>query len=189
MMLDKRTRGKVLALRIRCANHDCDWKGELGDLQRHLDNRCIYVKQECHHGCGEQYYRHLLQVHEQDECTKRPLEVKIESYQRQVFEKFIVLESKHKEELEHLKEQQRKQEREFCHKFEEQERKFCHKFEEQEKRLQQVKTEQEEQMIDFKKQQSEELSQLIMKLQPLPMKGILIGLCYLLFTIVLSVSS
>ena len=178
MMLDKRTRGKVLALRIRCANHDCDWKGELGDLQRHLDNRCIYIKQECHHGCGEQYYRHLLQVHEQDECTKRPLEVKIESYQRQVFEKFIALESKHKEEVEHLKEQQKKQEREFCHKFEE-----------QEKRLQQVKTEQEEQMIDFKKQQSEELSQLIMKLQPLPMKGILIGLCYLLFTIVLSVPS
>ena len=109
MMLDKRTRGKVLALRIRCENHDCDWKGELGDLQRHLDNRCVYVKQECHHGCGEQYYQHLLQVHEQDECTKRPLEVKIES---QVFEKFIALESKHKEEVEHLKEQQRKQERE-----------------------------------------------------------------------------
>ena len=82
--LDKATRGKILGLRVRCSKDGCDWEGELGDLERHLSNKCLYVEEACPHGCGHSYPRHLLQMHQLDECPQRPLEVKLKAVQRQI---------------------------------------------------------------------------------------------------------
>ena len=68
--LDKRTRGKVLGLRVRCSKDGCDWEGEFGDLERHL-SKCLYVKIVCPYGCGQLHLRHTLHSHQQHECPKR----------------------------------------------------------------------------------------------------------------------
>ena len=68
--LDKRTRGKVLGLRVRCNKDGCDWEGEFGDLERHL-SKCLYVKIVCPYGCRELHLRHSLQSHQQHECPER----------------------------------------------------------------------------------------------------------------------
>ena len=73
--LDKGTRGKVLGLRVRCSNDGCGWEGELGDRERHLSEKCQYVKEACPHGCGQVYPRHLLQTHQLDQCPQRPLHI------------------------------------------------------------------------------------------------------------------
>ena len=84
-ILDKRTQRKDLyGLHVYCENNDCVWKGELGKLHRHLSNDCQYVIEKCRYGCGKYYYRHSLQLHEQEECPNRPLEAKINNNQTEV---------------------------------------------------------------------------------------------------------
>ena len=79
--LDKRTRGELFGQTVRCVNHECKWKGELLDLERHVSGECLYAPKLCQYGCGKYYYRYILPVHEQDECPNRPLHVIIESSQ------------------------------------------------------------------------------------------------------------
>ena len=68
-ILDKRTQRKELyVLKVCCENRDCVWEGELGELHRHLDNKCRYVIEKCQFRCGEYYHRYALQFHEQEEC-------------------------------------------------------------------------------------------------------------------------
>ena len=119
-ILDKRTCGMELyGLKVRCENEDCDWIGELGELHRHLSNKCQYYTERCKYECGDYYHRYALPVHEQDECPNRPLEVKIESNQRKVMEKFTALEFMYQGEVESLKVIMKKQEER--HKMEKQE--------------------------------------------------------------------
>ena len=35
-VLDKKTRGKILGLRVQCSKDGCVWEGELGKLERHI---------------------------------------------------------------------------------------------------------------------------------------------------------
>ena len=42
-VLDKRTHGEVLGLRVRCENHDCYWTGELIDLYSHISRKYPYT--------------------------------------------------------------------------------------------------------------------------------------------------
>ena len=93
-MLDKKTRGMVLGLKVRCEMSEvgCAWIGELGDLPRHLEQQCLYTENECQHGCGERYPRHLLQIHEKDECPKRSTDAKLEALSIQMMTKFSNME-------------------------------------------------------------------------------------------------
>ena len=59
-------------------------RGELGELERHLSNKCLYVEEVCPRGCGQSYPRHLLQTHQLDECPQRPLQLQLESLKRQL---------------------------------------------------------------------------------------------------------
>ena len=79
--LDKRTRGELFGQRVRCENRECKWKGELLDFEKHISGECLYAPEICQYGCGKYYYRYILPVHEQDECSNRPLHVIIESSQ------------------------------------------------------------------------------------------------------------
>ena len=93
-MLDKKTRGIVLGLKVRCEMSEigCAWIGELGDLHKHLEQNCLYTEKECQHGCGGRYPRHLLQIHEQDECLKRSTDAKLEALSSQMMTKFLNME-------------------------------------------------------------------------------------------------
>ena len=75
-------------MQVRCENPDCIWKGKLGELHRHLSDKCQYVIEKCRYGCGKYYYCHSLQFHEQEECPNRPLEVKITNKPTKVSEKY-----------------------------------------------------------------------------------------------------
>ena len=101
-MLDKRTRGKVLGLRVRCRKDGCDWKGELGDLERHVSDKCLYVKEVCPHGCGQSFPRWLLQSHKLDECPQRPFQLQLETVQKQLHRKLEQQERKNKDKIKTL---------------------------------------------------------------------------------------
>ena len=92
---------------MRCSKDGCDWEGEFGDLERHLANKCLYVKEVCPHGCGQLYPRHLLQTHQLDECPQRPLQLQLESVERQLTQKYELLQQQL---LEHLEQQEKKHE-------------------------------------------------------------------------------
>ena len=93
-VLNKKERGKVLELKVRCLNSvkGCEWVGELGDQERHFTNKCRYVEEVCRYGCGGNYPRFLLLTHEQDECPERPVEVKMATFTKQIMEKVCTLE-------------------------------------------------------------------------------------------------
>ena len=93
-VLNKKERGKVLELRVRCLNSvkGCEWVGELGDQERHFTNKCQYVEEVCHYGCGGNYLRILLHAHEQNECPERPVEMKMATFTKQIMEKVCTLE-------------------------------------------------------------------------------------------------
>ena len=93
-VLNKKERGKVLELKVRCLNSvkGCEWVGELGDQKRHFTNKCQYVEEVCRYGCGGNYPRFLLQTHEQDECPERPVEMKMAAFTKQIMEKVCSLE-------------------------------------------------------------------------------------------------
>lgn len=89
--LDKRTKREINALNVRCSNHrqGCQWIGELGSKQDHLQNAktgCGYVEIECPNGCYDaceefgddeesykvkQVLRKDLKHHLQAECRRR----------------------------------------------------------------------------------------------------------------------
>ena len=76
---------------MQCSKDGCEWEGELGDLERHLSNKCLYVEEVCPHGCGQIYTRHLLKAHQLDECPQRPLHLQVETVQRQLTQKYELL--------------------------------------------------------------------------------------------------
>ena len=78
-MKDKFHKRRVLSLKVRCPHkaEGCEWEGELGSLEQHLNtsnNRassvavgaCQYVDVDCPHSCGERFKRHALQLHVKD---------------------------------------------------------------------------------------------------------------------------
>ena len=85
-MLDKQFQRKVLNLCVFCSNKEegCEWKGELRDIETHLQKACDYVEEECRYGCGRHYQRRLLRDHEMDECAQRPQEVITQSLIRKM---------------------------------------------------------------------------------------------------------
>ena len=134
-MLDKRTICNIQGLRVRCSKDGCDWEGELGDLERHLSNKCLYVEEVCPHGCGQSYPRHILQSHQLDECPQRHVQHKLESVQRRLTQKYELLQQQL---LEHLEQQEKK-----CDELQQQLVQQEKKHEEDKKELQQQLAQQE----------------------------------------------
>ena len=83
-LLNKSLQRDINQLTIVCPNSRktdsgpvCDWVGELGHIEDHLnigkrygDCQCLVV--ECNYSCGYSNKRSLLVTHEQTECPKRP---------------------------------------------------------------------------------------------------------------------
>ena len=79
---------KVKALRIRCSNKGsgCEWEGELGDLDKHLNlgsvnGKCDFVAVYCQLKCGKRIQRRYLANHKSNECSKRPFSCEYCDYQ------------------------------------------------------------------------------------------------------------
>ena len=79
---DKRLRRSLYAFRVRCTHQKsgCEWTGELGELERHLNlspelsNQlvgCVFVEVACTH-CCEYFQRRHVHVHETEACSQRP---------------------------------------------------------------------------------------------------------------------
>ena len=93
-MLNKKLVREMNALVIRCPQKElgCEWEGELGQLQSHLNpasgasvvssEGCGFVVVECVYQCGAQLQRRLIQEHEMEVCPKRPIEIQVACLQR-----------------------------------------------------------------------------------------------------------
>ena len=88
-MLHKKLVREVNALVICCPQKElgCEWEGELGQLQRHLNpgagvsstQGCEFLTVECAYHCGAQLQRRLIQEHEMEACPKQPIEMQVAS--------------------------------------------------------------------------------------------------------------
>jgi TNF receptor-associated factor 4 len=84
---------------IRCPQKElgCEWEGELGQLQRHLNpgagatstQGCEFLAVECAYRCGAQLQRRLIQEHEMEACPKRPIEIQVVSLMKK-FEAVVI---------------------------------------------------------------------------------------------------
>ena len=79
---DKRLRRSLYAFRVRCVHQKsgCEWTGELGGLERHLNLDpelskqlvgCAFAAVSCTH-CREYFQRRHVHVHETESCPQRP---------------------------------------------------------------------------------------------------------------------
>ena len=79
---DKDFRDSLYSLQVRCSHQKdgCEWTGELGQLDEHLNkdplpekrfDGCEFVEMKCPY-CKEEEQRQYIQVHQNEHCTKRP---------------------------------------------------------------------------------------------------------------------
>ena len=76
---DKFHKRKALSLKVRCPHkaEGCEWEGELGSLEQHLNTNssageCRYVDVDCPYACGERVQRRSLEEHKSQRCPLRP---------------------------------------------------------------------------------------------------------------------
>ena len=96
-------RGCVYSLKVHCTNKECSWTGELGELERHLSEVCMFTEAECRYGCGTRYPRHILVLHERDKCLNRPIEDRVEGISMRLDDELTTLEKKHDSQITELK--------------------------------------------------------------------------------------
>ena len=82
MFADKRLRRSLYAFQVRCVHQKsgCEWAGELGELDGHLNLNpelskqlvgCGFAAVACTH-CCEYFQRRHVHVHETESCPQRP---------------------------------------------------------------------------------------------------------------------
>ncbi|XP_064384962.1 TNF receptor-associated factor 4-like [Halichondria panicea] len=82
---DKRLKRSLYALKVRCSHQKdgCEWTGELGQLDEHLNtdplpekqlNGCSFVEIDCLYKCGDELQRRHIQNHQTNCCPKRPFD-------------------------------------------------------------------------------------------------------------------
>ena len=80
---DKRLKRSLYALKVRCSHqkYGCEWTGELGQLDKHLNtdplpekqlNGCLFVEINCLYNCRDELQRRDIKNHQTDRCPKRP---------------------------------------------------------------------------------------------------------------------
>ena len=78
-MDDKYLKRKVMSLKVRCPHkaEGCEWEGELGSLEQHLntnscEGECQYMDVDCPYACGERVQRRNVEEHKSQHCPLRP---------------------------------------------------------------------------------------------------------------------
>ena len=122
-------------------------------------HRCDYVEEECPYGCGGRYLRQTMLTHQREECIKRPMDVKMESFTRKMEEKLNSLETRYEKKISMLEKKLMQQEQKHQKEYEEMKRAKV-QYEEKEKQLQdQVQTQMME--LGKVKKESERLQNII----------------------------
>lgn len=64
---------KLDLLLIKCSNFKkgCDWEGQMGKLQVHLDRTCLYTLEKCSQGCEMILERKRMEEHKMTTCIHR----------------------------------------------------------------------------------------------------------------------
>ena len=172
-LLNKKLVREINALVVRCPQKDqgCDWKGELGQVQQHLNpagaeltfsKGCGYVIVECTYQCGAQLQRRMAREHEMDTCPKRPIEMQVVSLVKE-FETILVENQLLKQELDRIKD---------IHEQEMIEMKRTHKdqWEKLKQELSEMKKERDQKMYELQqmyKQDLNEIKQQLNKMKPI----------------------
>ena len=79
---DKRLKRSLYEFQVHCSNKNqgCQWVGELGQLENHLNSNpikdkqlegCKFAQIPCHY-CSELFQRSNVSAHQSDQCLKRP---------------------------------------------------------------------------------------------------------------------
>ena len=71
--LDKKMERKIKSLHVLCVHGEdgCQWKGELRNVENHLERGCSYVQVDCSNKCGVLVRRKDMQQHMKKECLLR----------------------------------------------------------------------------------------------------------------------
>ncbi len=105
-LLDKELQRSILGLQVKCSS-GCPWVGELRQHERHVsltcDGDCPLVEVSCTHGCGQVMMRSLLRQHEEETCTKRPVEFQLARLQSRMERMCSDITQAYKAEIEELK--------------------------------------------------------------------------------------
>ena len=121
--LHKKLVREVNALVVRCPQKEqgCEWEGELGQLQGHLNpgagvspsEGCAYVLVSCTYQCGAHLQRKLLREHMIEKCPKRPAEISVTSMMQKMEDitaenkllrqELCVIQDAHKKEIKEMK--------------------------------------------------------------------------------------
>lgn len=77
-MLDKNLQRAVFNLSVYCIHRDggCEWSGEVIYLRKHVEEKCLFVGVACKY-CRETFNRQVLELHEEEECPDRPMDVRV----------------------------------------------------------------------------------------------------------------
>ena len=89
--LEKDVDRQILGRNVRCSRsaEGCEWVGQLRHLHKHVRDECKWTPVQCRFaGCSMSVPRHQLAVHEQEECPRRPMEVKFEVFTRKIKEQY-----------------------------------------------------------------------------------------------------
>lgn len=96
IMLHKGVMREVNSLAVYCSESagGCDWTGDLGQLQCHLnigsrDSGCKYVVMECAYQCGQKFMRKDIVKHENEGCLNLPVEKQVGSLAAQLKLAFV----------------------------------------------------------------------------------------------------
>ena len=104
--MDKELDRSILSLSVRCSL-GCQWIGELRHLERHLspakEGDCPLVEVKCDHGCGQIMKRQERVEHEEEICSKRPLDFQLSRLQSRMERTLAELQKKHDLEISALK--------------------------------------------------------------------------------------
>ncbi len=79
---NKGLKRSICALHVRCSyrRNGCQWVGELGELEKHLNESpkvgeqlvgCEFAEVECHY-CRACFQRHCVDAHQMEQCIRRP---------------------------------------------------------------------------------------------------------------------
>ncbi len=80
---DKGFKQSLYSLKVRCSHQKdgCEWMGELGQLNEHLNtdpqpgkqlDGCLFVEIDCMYSCGNHQQRRYIQNHQIKDCPKLP---------------------------------------------------------------------------------------------------------------------
>ena len=105
-LLEKELERSILGLQVKCSL-GCPWVGELRQQERHVspsnEGDCPLVNVSCKNGCGQIMKRADEKQHEEETCTKRPIELQLVIFQRQMESKLEEMKIEYEKEIIQLK--------------------------------------------------------------------------------------